>query len=129
VHDLVARPVGQAGDPAEVVDAAPRAACSAERVLLGDDVLDGFDPGNPAIARYAEAARLITGDPNASIMDGVDWLRMTVDRLRVPRLAAFGIGSDMADDIAAKAAAASSTQGNPIALTMDELRAALADAM
>jgi hypothetical protein len=35
----------------------------------------------------------------------------------------------MADDIVAKAAAASSTQGNPIALTTDELQAAFADAI
>jgi len=86
------------------------------------------DPVNPALARYADAARRLTGDPEASIEDGVAWLRSTVDRLRVPRLADYGIGPEQADDIVAKTAAASSTQGNPIALTHDELRAALAAA-
>jgi alcohol dehydrogenase class IV len=87
------------------------------------------DPDNPALGRYAEAARVITGHPNASVEDGVDWLRMMVERLRVPRLAEYGVGPTMADDIVAKAAAASSTQGNPIALTTDELQAAFADAI
>jgi alcohol dehydrogenase class IV len=90
--------------------------------------LHSRDPDNPALGRYAEAARLITGDPEASIVDGVDWLRATVDRLRVPRLAEYGIGPAMAEDIVARAATASSTQGNPIALTPDELRAVLAAA-
>jgi alcohol dehydrogenase class IV len=87
------------------------------------------DLDNPALGRYAEAARLITGDPDASTEDGVEWLRLTVGRLRVPRLADCGVGPEMAEDIVAKAATASSTQGNPIALTTEELRATLADAM
>ncbi|HEY3009214.1 MAG TPA: iron-containing alcohol dehydrogenase [Micromonosporaceae bacterium] len=87
------------------------------------------DPDNPAIGRYAEAARMITGDPNASTADGVDWLRMMVERLRVPRLGEYGVGPTMADDIVAKAATANSTQGNPIALTTDELQAVFAAAI
>jgi alcohol dehydrogenase class IV len=61
-------------------------------------------------------------------VDGVDWLRDTVARLRVPRLSQYGIRPEQADEIVAKAAIASSTQGNPVALTSDEMKAALADA-
>jgi alcohol dehydrogenase class IV len=87
------------------------------------------DPDSPALARYAEAAQLLTGDAQASIVDGVDWLRETAGRLGVGRLADHGIGPADADAIVARAAAAGSTQGNPVVLTTDELHAALADAI
>ena len=34
--------------------------------------------GGPALDRYAEAARLLTGDPSASIEDGLAWIRDTL---------------------------------------------------
>ena len=82
-------------------------------------------PGSPAVARYAEAARLLTGDPAATTADGLDWLRETVARLRVPPVAldpAQGAG------VVERVARASSTQGNPVELTDDELHAILAGA-
>ena len=78
-------------------------------------------PGAPALDRYAEAAHLLTGRPAASIDDGLAWIRETVSLLAVPGLAAFGIGPEHADDIAAKAAGSSSMQGNPVALTHGDL--------
>jgi alcohol dehydrogenase class IV len=85
-------------------------------------------PASPALARYEEAARVLTGDPAASIEDGVTWLRETVARLGDPRLGAYGLRPEHADDVVAGAARASSTRGNPIVLAPDELHAALAAA-
>jgi len=87
------------------------------------------DPDSPALARYAEAARLLTGDPGARLADGIGWLRETVARLGVPRLADFGLRPADADAVVTRAAKASSTQGNPVQLTVDELHAALAGAI
>ncbi len=86
-------------------------------------------PGGPALDRYAEAARLLTGRTDASIVDGVDWLRETVDRLGVPRLSSFGLGAAHADGVVARAARAGSTQGNPVVLTGDELHAIFGSAV
>ena len=86
-------------------------------------------PGHPALDRYAEAARLITGNPSAAIADGLAWIRETITLLGVPRLAAFGIGPQDADDIAAKAARSSSMQGNPVPLDPGALRAILLQAI
>jgi alcohol dehydrogenase class IV len=86
-------------------------------------------PGGPALDRYAEAARLLTGRPAASIDDGLAWIRETVSLLAVPGLAAFGIGPEHADDIAAKAARSSSMQGNPVALTHRDLCAIVLQAL
>jgi alcohol dehydrogenase class IV len=85
-------------------------------------------PDHPAIARYAEAAALLTGEPGAAIADGVAWVRQTLAALAIPGLGAFGLAPDQADDIAAQALRSSSMRGNPVALSQDDLRAILARA-
>ena len=79
--------------------------------------------GSPVLARYAEVARVLTGEPGASIEDGLAWIRQTLALLAVPGLAAFGLGPGHADDVAAKAAVSSSMQGNPVSLSHDDLKA------
>jgi alcohol dehydrogenase class IV len=85
--------------------------------------------GHPAVGRYAEVARVLTGNPAASVEDGLAWLRQTVTVLGIPRLGMFGISPDDADDVAAKAARSSSMQGNPVVLSHDDLRAILFQAI
>ena len=80
-------------------------------------------PDSPAVERYAEAARLLTGDPTATTTDGLDWLRETVAELHVPRVA---VDPARRADVVGRVARASSTKGNPIELTEDELHAILA---
>jgi alcohol dehydrogenase class IV len=122
---------GFAGVIGGMTDIPHGAACA---VLLAPVVevnvsgLRARQPDSPALARYAEAAQLLTGRPDASIDDGLDWIRNTVELLEIPSLRAFGLRPDQADEIIAKAAKASSTQGNPIVLTDDELRTILARA-
>jgi alcohol dehydrogenase class IV len=83
------------------------------------------EPANPALDRYRQSAALLTGRPAATIEDGIDWIRETVAELQVPGLEALGLGPDSADEIVAKTITASSTKGNPILLTEDELHQAL----
>jgi alcohol dehydrogenase class IV len=78
--------------------------------------------------RYREAARLLTGRPDATVADGVAWLRETVELLRVPRLGAFGLRPEQAGEVVAKTMTASSTQGNPVVLAEERLRTILAEA-
>ena len=86
------------------------------------------EAGNPVLGRYAQAAALLTGVADAAEAHLLDWLRETVERLDVPRLAEYGVRPEDADVIVTRTAAASSTQGNPVKLTADELHAALASA-
>jgi alcohol dehydrogenase class IV len=86
-------------------------------------------PGQPVLDRYTEAARALTGQPAASIEDGLAWLRETITMLGIPGLAAFGVGPADADDVAVKAARSSSMQGNPVTLSHDDLRAILLQAL
>jgi alcohol dehydrogenase class IV len=107
-----------------IVDAAHGAVCAA---LLGSVVevnvraLREREPVNPALDRYDEAGRILTGRPDATIEDGIDWLRETVAMLDVPSLAALGITSDDAEQVVIKARTASSMNYNPITLTDREL--------
>jgi alcohol dehydrogenase class IV len=81
--------------------------------------------GGAGLDRYTEAARLLTGQPGATVEDGLAWIRETLTRLAVPGLGGFGLQPDQADDIAAGAARSSSMQGNPVTLSRDDLRAIL----
>ena len=83
------------------------------------------EPLHPALDRYRQAAGALTGRPDATIEEGIEWIRETVAALGVPGLAELGIGAGMVDDIVAKTGTASSTKGNPIVLTEAELREAL----
>ncbi len=79
-------------------------------------------PASPALDRYAEAARLLTGDPDASTVDGLDWLRGTVAMLGVPPVR---VDPSDAQTVVDRVARASSTQGNPVELSTYELHAVL----
>lgn len=82
-------------------------------------------PQSPALARYAEAARILTGAPSATPDDGAAWAAALADELSIPRLAAYGIGPNDFPAIVARASRASSMQGNPVVLTDEELTAIL----
>jgi alcohol dehydrogenase class IV len=101
---------------APVIEANVRAARLAPS---GADILD----------RYTEAARLLTGQSDASVEDGLAWIRETLALLHVPGLSAFGLGPQDADEIAAKALTSSSMKGNPVTLSHADLQAVLIQAL
>ena len=87
------------------------------------------DPELDPLDRYAQAARLLIGEPAASVEDGLAWIRETLTLLGVPGLAAFGLRPAQADDIAAKAMTSSSMQGNPVTLNHVELKTVVLQAL
>jgi len=125
VHGLA----GVIGGTADVPHGVACAALLAPVVEANVRALRSGQPGGPALGRYAEASRLLTGRPAASIDDGLTWIGETVSLLDVPGLAAFGIGPQHAGDVAAKAARSSSMQGNPVTLTPGDLRAIFLQAL
>jgi alcohol dehydrogenase class IV len=74
-----------------------------------------------ALARYDEAARVLTGKPAALATEAVAWVHELCSALRVPSLAQLGLKEQDFAVIAAKAKKSSSMKGNPIELTDDEL--------
>jgi alcohol dehydrogenase class IV len=85
--------------------------------------------GASVLARYTEAAQLLTGGSAADLADGLAWIRETLTLLHVPGLASFGLRPQQAEDIAAKALVSSSMKGNPVPLSEADLRAIVLQAL
>jgi alcohol dehydrogenase class IV len=79
------------------------------------------EPGGPALARYDEVARILTGRDTARAADGVAWMQDLCVALRIPPLSDSGLEEKDFPDVVAKAQKASSMKGNPIQLTDREL--------
>ena len=81
------------------------------------------------LARYKRLAELLTGNAGASISEGSDYLAQLVSTLRIPRLRDFGVEAGHETALLDGAQHASSTKGNPIVLSREELAEALRDAL
>jgi alcohol dehydrogenase class IV len=73
------------------------------------------------LLRYDEVARLLTGWPHATALDGVAWLAALCRKLEIPPLRTYGVTAGDFPVLVEKAAQASSMKGNPIVLTEEEL--------
>jgi len=76
---------------------------------------------SPALIRYNEVARLLTGKPTARVAEGVTWVHALCSALKVPSLAKFGLKEHDFPAVIAKARKSSSMKGNPVELADDEL--------
>ena len=90
-------------------------------------VLRRVAPDHPALVRYGEVGRLLTGRPEAEA--GLEFVRALCFDLGVRGLAELGLTEDLMDEVSEKAARASSMHGNPVVLDHDELVGILRRAM
>jgi alcohol dehydrogenase class IV len=79
------------------------------------------EASHPALKRYQEVATWLTQNPEASLEDGVTWVRDTAKKLQIKPLSTYGIRQEDFPEIIEKSSRASSMKGNPIVLTNDEL--------
>jgi alcohol dehydrogenase class IV len=86
-------------------------------------------PGSPALRRYTEVAYILTGDPSASARAGVEWVQELCQALRAPPLSDYGLAREDFPTVVEMAARASSMQGNPIYLTVEEMQGILEAAL
>jgi alcohol dehydrogenase class IV len=97
------------------------AALLAATVEINVRCLRARQPEAPALAKYRQVGAALTGRSDASVDDGVDWIRRTVAELGIDGLGTLGVPAADFGAIAADSAVASSTAGNPIRLSEDEL--------
>jgi alcohol dehydrogenase class IV len=83
---------------------------------------------SPALARYDEIARVLTGKTASLAADGVAWLQQLCAELKVPPLRRFGLKEQDFPVVVEKAKKSSSMKGNPIELADDELMEILENA-
>lgn len=86
-------------------------------------------PHHPALARYDEIARLLTGQGQATAADGIVWVENLVRDLAIPGLSAHGLVAADIPAATAAAARASSMKANPLPLTEEELTGILRRAL
>jgi alcohol dehydrogenase class IV len=79
-------------------------------------------------SRYQNIARWVTGDPSASIEDGVAWITGLADGLEIPGLRALGIEKTDFPQIIEKSRVSSSMQRNPLQLDVAIFEAILDEA-
>jgi alcohol dehydrogenase class IV len=93
------------------------------------NVLRTEHPGHPALDRYAEIARILTGSLAAAAEDGLAWVQQTCNELNIPRLPAEHLGPSERAEVIPAAQRASSMQGNPIGLPDEVLEHVLTRAI
>lgn len=123
---------GFAGPFGGMYDAAHGAICAAllPPVFAANvEALRARSPGSPALLRYEEMARLLTGNAAARVEDGAASLRELCTALNIPGLSSYGFSLADAPALIAKAQAASSMKANPLPLTDDELYTILGQAL
>ena len=76
---------------------------------------------NPALERYREAARILSGDSHAEAEYGAAWVANLCARMSVPPLSSYGLTREQIPGLVEKAAKANSMKGNPVQLTAEEL--------
>lgn len=86
-------------------------------------------PGSEALRRYESVARLLTERPDATAEEGVEWVAGLCRELKIAPLRSYGVREEDVPELVEKASKASSTKGNPIALTPEELREVVTKAL
>jgi alcohol dehydrogenase class IV len=85
--------------------------------------------GGPALRRYEEVARILSGRPEATIADGIRWVHALCAELGIPPLHRYGMVVADIPAVVVDAQRASSTKGNAIPLTDEELADVLRQAL
>ena len=83
--------------------------------------LEKRQPNHPALERYEEIAKNLTGDDSATAYDGVKWTNQIVNDLKIPKLSQYGMREKQFVEAMEKTLKASSFKGNPIPLNETEL--------
>jgi len=86
-------------------------------------------PQDGKLSRYQEAARLLTGEPAATLMDSIDLIKELCLELGIPDLAVYGISSGDITTLVSQAPNTSSMKANPIVLSAVEMREILESAL
>eukprot|EP00607_Mallomonas_marina_P008536 CAMPEP_0182419024 /NCGR_PEP_ID=MMETSP1167-20130531/3408_1 /TAXON_ID=2988 /ORGANISM="Mallomonas Sp, Strain CCMP3275" /LENGTH=638 /DNA_ID=CAMNT_0024593585 /DNA_START=213 /DNA_END=2129 /DNA_ORIENTATION=+ len=81
------------------------------------------------LQRFLDVARIITGNPTATVEEGSRWLIALVRDVGIPSLSQLcGMKVTDIEEIARASLSASSTKGNPVSLTEEDMRDLLREA-
>jgi len=114
-------------------------ALTLQRVIAGAESTNTNDAVQEAVVRlerFQQAAQLMTGNPSASIAEGITWLHALSRDINIPGLTVLcpGIAEDCRDadklaTIIQSTKNASSSKGNPVELSVEQLANILTKAL
>ena len=93
------------------------------------EALEERDAQSPALDKFREVARIVTGSQNASLDDGLQWIKSLSMQMFVPGLEDYGVTEADFPVLVEKAKKSSSMKGNPILLSDKELTDILTDSL
>jgi len=79
------------------------------------------NPNHPVIGRFIDVACWLTGDSNAKVEDGINYLRSLTENLKIPRLSEMGVIRERFQELVEKSIKSSSMKGNPIMLNQEDI--------
>jgi len=79
------------------------------------------NPESPALERYAEVAQILTEKPSARAENGIEWVFNLCRELNIPTLSDLKLSDQDIPVVVEKSQKASSTKGNPVKLTDEEI--------
>lgn len=123
---------GIAGPLGGMMDAPHGAVCGAllpAVTAANTTALEEVDRNSPFFERYAEAARLLTGNHQATPRDGIDWISTAIRELQIPALTQWGLKERDVAELSGHALRASSMAGNPVAFEAQTLENVIRQAM
>jgi len=85
------------------------------------NALQEKNPESPALVKFEDVARWLTGSPSAGAVELVQWLHELSRDLNIPPLSAYGLERGHIPDLVARSLKASSMNTNPVPLTETEL--------
>jgi alcohol dehydrogenase class IV len=84
-------------------------------------LLESDPGGQEIIGRFRTVSRLLTGETEATVEDGVDWLFALTAAFDLPGISHFGLTPADLPDVADHALNASSMRGNPVHLDREQI--------
>lgn len=79
-------------------------------------------PESPYLRRYKDISAWLTGNANATLQEGVDWLFETMLALKIPGLSTYGLTYGDFPELIEKSLVSSSMKGNPVELKAEDLQ-------
>ncbi len=76
---------------------------------------------NPVLTKYLEISRMLSGNPEAGIQEGLEWIEALVDQMHINKITDMGLKPVQHSLLARKAMQAGSMKGNPVRLTLEQI--------
>ncbi len=98
-------------------------------IKMNVNLLIKNNPSSDFLKRFNTVAQILTNNANASAIDSINWIENICKELKIQTLKEFGLQESSIPEVVQQAKKSSSTKGNPVELTDEELTQILRQAL